>query len=91
MLQAQTALFSRDIQGRLCIALDDVAFARADVIFIDPSSRVISALLDGLHVKLGTATPEMARLFMAQDCALLTAPHPHGHELTLVAPVLTIH
>lgn len=91
MLQAQTALFSRDVQGRLCIALDDVAFARADVIFIDPSSREISALLDGVHIKLGIASSEMAKVFMAQDCALLTAPHPHGHDLTLIAPVLAIH
>lgn len=91
MLQIQDALFSRDRQGRLCIALEDVAFARADVVFIDPSSREISALLDGMHIKLGTVTADMARVFMEHDHVLLTAPHPHGHELTLVAPVLTMH
>jgi hypothetical protein len=91
MLQVQGALFSRDVHGRLCIALDDAAFARADVIFIDPSSREISALLDGMHIKLGIVTVEMAKVFMEHDSVLLTAPHPHGHDLTLVAPVLTIH
>lgn len=91
MLQVLGASFSRDVHGRLCITLDDAAFARADVVFIDPSSREISALLDGMQVGLGTVSAEFAELFMKQGCVFLTAPHPHGHDLTLVAPVLTIH
>ncbi|NBX66156.1 MAG: hypothetical protein EBQ96_04085 [Proteobacteria bacterium] len=91
MLQVQGASFSRDAHGRLCIALDDAAFTRADVVFIDPSSREISALLDGMQVGLGRVTADMAKAFMEQGCVFLTAPHPQGHDLTLIAPVLTIH
>jgi|GEM_PF-2488205 len=91
MLSIQTASFSRDVHGHLCIALDDVAIARADVIFVDPSNREISALLDGMLIKLGIVSQEMANNFMTHDSVLLTAPHPHGHDLTLMAPVLTIH
>ena len=91
MFTIDIASFSRTVQGDLRIALDDVAFARADVVFVDPSSREISALLDGMLVTLGVVSQEMAESFMEHDHVILSAPHPHGHELTLVAPVLAIH
>ena len=91
MLSVQTASFSRTPQGEVCITFDDAIFARADVVFIDPSSRQISALLDGLHFKIGTVTEDMAGHFMANDSVILTAPHPQGHLLALIAPVETLH
>lgn len=91
MLSIQTASFSRSVHGGVCISFDDVAFARADVVFIDPSSREVSALVDGMHVKLGIVSSDLAALFMAHDVVTLTAPHPQGHDLRLVAPVLSIH
>jgi hypothetical protein len=91
MISDKTAFFSRDPHGRLQIAFDDGVFARADVIFIDPAKSEISALLDGVHVIIGTVSKDMADSFMEHDSVMLTAPHPQGHELMLCAPILTIH
>lgn len=91
MLQDDSAFFSRDPQGRLQISFDDGVFVRADVIFIDPSSREVSALLDGIQINLGTVSEDMAITFMEEDMVVLTAPHPLGHDLKLTAPILAMH
>lgn len=91
MLSVQNVTFSRTMHGYLCITFDDAAFARADVIFINPASREISAFLDGLHVKIGTVPTNIDSNFIAHDSVLLTAPHPEGHDVALLAPLRTIH
>jgi len=90
MLTVQNASFSRSAQGVACITLDDPAFARADVVFIDPSSRQISALLGDLHFRIGVCDEAMAATFLKNHSVILTARHPQGHELALMAPVLTL-
>lgn len=90
MLTVQNASFSRNAHGHVCIALDDPAFARADVVFIDPSSRLISGLLGDLHFRIGIVDESMVETFLKNHSVILTAPHPQGHQLALMAPVLTI-
>jgi len=91
MLSTHTASIACNAKGEVCISFDDLAFARADTIFIDYSSNEISALVDGLHVKLGTIPAEMASGLAGQSSVLLRAPHPQGHELHLFAALQSIH
>ena len=91
MLSAQKVSFSCNATGDLRIDLDDAVFVRADLIFIDPASRTVSGLIGEIHFSLGQVSPEMAASFMSQGRVILSAPHPQGHELMLMAPVLTLH
>lgn len=90
MLSVQKASFSRNAGGVVCISLDDPAFARADVVFIDPGSRQVSALLGDVHFKIGIMDADLASACLKANSVILTARHPQGHDLMLVAPVLTI-
>ncbi len=91
MLSVQNASFSRTAQGHPCIALDDAAFARADIVFIDPASGQVSALLGQVHFTIGTIPKSLAETFMKHSSVILTAPHPQGHDIALHAPVRTLH
>ena len=91
MISAQSASFLRDAQGDVCITFEDPAFTRADVVFIDPAALEVTALIDGLHVRIGTLTEDLAAMFMANQQVLLKAIHPFGHEITLPATLQMLH
>jgi hypothetical protein len=91
MLAVHQIHVSRNLKGMLCIALDDATFVRADMVFIDPASRRISGLMGPLHFEIGTAPEEFMAHFLSQNRVILTAPHPQGHEVTLVASLATLH
>ncbi|MCB1539062.1 MAG: hypothetical protein KDJ49_08870 [Alphaproteobacteria bacterium] len=91
MLSVQNASFSRTPQGHVRIALDDAAFARADVIFIEPESGEVSGLIGHVHFVIGVAPLPLAQAAMRHEAVILTAPHPLGHDIVLTAPVCTLH
>lgn len=90
MLSVQNVSFSRNAHGVVCISMDDPTFARADVVFIDRGSCQVSALLGDLHFKIGTMDADLASACLKTNSVILTARHPQGHDLALIAPVLTI-
>lgn len=90
MLAVQNASFSRNAHGVVCITMDDPAFARADIVFIDPSSRQVSALLGDIHFRIGTVDESLAEIFMKHSSVILMARHPQGHDLSLLAPITTL-
>lgn len=91
MLTVQTASFDRSMEGDISIAFDDVAYTRADTIFVDTKSNEISALIDGLHVNLGAVDAATATHLAGQGSVMLRGPHPQGHELILIAALQSIH
>lgn len=90
MLSADDASFSQTPQGQLRIDLRDAAFARADIVFIDPSNHQVSGLIGDVHFAIGILSETMAASITGRDYVILTAPHPQGHDLILTAPFLTI-
>ena len=90
MLSVQTASFDRGMEGDISISFDDVAYTRADTVFVDIKSRHISALIDGLQVDLGTVEADMAEHLASQGVVALRGPHPQGHELILFAALQSI-
>lgn len=91
MLAVEHVTFSRTPQGGLRIEFQDAAFARADCVFIDPSTRSITGLLGQLQFHIGTVSADDAASLMRQDRVMLSAPHPAGHDVVLLAPLETIH
>jgi len=91
MISLQSAAFMRNANGEVCIAFDDAAFARAEIVFIDPRTYEVTALLDGVHLTLGHVSPDLAGSFMSHETVLLTGPHPMGHDVTLEAALMTLH
>jgi len=90
MLTVQTASFDRNHNGDVSISFDDVAFTRADTVFIDQKSNHVSVLIDGLHVGLGVVDALTAARMAGQGAVALRGPHPQGHELILFAALQTI-
>jgi hypothetical protein len=91
MLSALMASIETSRDGEICIAFDDLAYARADTVFIDRKSNEISSLIDGLYVHLGAVSADMAANLAAHDSVRLLAPHPQGHELNLIAALQSFH
>ncbi|HEY8963749.1 MAG TPA: hypothetical protein VIN59_04720 [Alphaproteobacteria bacterium] len=90
MLSVQTASFEA-FEGAISIAFDDVAYARAETVYVDTNSNEISALVDGVHIALGAVSPEIAAHLAGQGTIALRGPHPLGHELILIAALQTTH
>lgn len=91
MISLQSASFMRNANGEVCIAFDDAAFARAEIVFIDPNSLEVTALLDGVQLHIGHISPDLAHSFMSHETVLLTGPHPMGYDVTLEAALMTLH
>lgn len=91
MLTVDDAAFSCTPQGQARIDFKDPVFVRADTVFYDPASNEVSGLIDGLQFRIGTVPARLASTFAKHSSVILTAPHPHGHELVLSARISTIH
>ena len=91
MLSVDDASFSCTQTGVVRIDFKDPVFARADIVFYDPSSDEVTGLVDGHHFKIGVLPKSLAGMFKKHAAVLLTAPHPNGHELVLSAHVSTLH
>lgn len=91
MLEVHTVQFSYTPKGQLRIAFDDAVFARAEMIFIDPSTRRLTGMIGPVHFEIGMVPTELGTKFMKHDYVVLTAPHPKGHDMTLTAALETLH
>lgn len=91
MFMPQKVSFSRNASGTFRIEFDDAVYAQADVVFVDPSSNHLTGLLGQIHFSIGTVSADMARSLMRESTVILTAPHPQGHEVSLLTPVQTLH
>lgn len=91
MLAVQNASFDHGITGDVSISFDDIAYARADTIFVDTVSNEISALVDGVPINLGHVDADLALRLAEQSQIALRGPHPMGHELILIAALQTTH
>ncbi len=91
MLSVDDASFSCTPNGLARIDFKDPVFARADVVFYDPSSNEVSGLVDGHPFRIGTVPKNLAATFKKHSSVILTAPHPQGYELVLSAKISTLH
>lgn len=91
MLAVHTVQFSYTPRGQLRIAFDDAVFARAEMVFIDPSTRRLTGLVGHTQFDFGLVPEELGTKFMSHDHVILTAPHPQGHEMMLAAALETLH
>ncbi len=91
MSDAINALFLKNAEGDLCIAFDDPLYVRAQAVFIDPGSREVTGLIDGVTVAFGKVSARLAGSFIERKHILLTAPHPDGFDIAINTQLRTLH
>jgi len=91
MIENANALFMKNAEGEICIAFDDALYVRAESVFIDPASRQVTGLIDGMPVPFGVVSAKLASHFLKASRVLLTAPHPAGFDVTIHASLRSLH
>jgi hypothetical protein len=90
MLAVEDVTFSQTPHGFGRIDFKDPVFARAEILFYDPSSNAITGLIDGVHFTFGVLPQDLTATFRRNATVFLTAPHPAGHDLVLSAQLSTL-
>lgn len=84
------ALFMRNKGDEVAIAFMDPAWIRSDIVLVDKEDGSVHAVLHESLYFIDHLPPHMLDSFKSQDTVLLTAPHPEGGFVDLVAPLQMI-
>jgi nitrite reductase/ring-hydroxylating ferredoxin subunit len=80
-----SACFMSNAKGKVCIALSDPEYVRAEKIIFDRQDRSVHAVLHETSHLLGHVSKDMAEVLVDNDEVLLCAVHTNGGIIELTS------